>query len=220
MMVTDPPYGVEYDATWRAASGMHRAGSNPKTGNVQNDNQADWGDAWALFRGNVAYVWHSMKNAATLGANLMAEGFELKSQIIWNKNRLALGRSDYHWKHEPCLYAVRKGAERCWVGARDKTTVWDIMRASDFDEDTEDTNTSHGTQKPVECMARPIRNHGKRGDAIYEPFSGSGTTVIACEQEGRRCYAMEIHPPYVDMAVERWERFTGQTAVLVRSCDG
>ncbi len=209
MMVTDPPYGVEYDASWRegVVDDVKRS-----TDPVINDHRDGWVEAWALFSGDVAYVWHSPHRARRVQADLASADLLLRSQIIWNKPQGVISRCHYHPKHEPCFYTVRKGRAADWKGERDKHTVWDIALPA-----TERKETTHSTQKPVECMARPIRNHGKRGDAVYEPFSGSGTTVIACEQLGRRCYAMEIHPPYVDMAVERWERFTGREAVLVRS---
>jgi len=214
MMVTDPPYGVNYDPTWRASSGMHYPNTHPKTGAVVNDARAEWGAAWDFFAGEVAYVWHGWRQVGVLMVGL---GLVARFQIIWNKNLSPLSRGHYNPKHECCLYAVREGSTARWNGDNTQTSVWDIgsLVGGSHKED----KTNHGTQKPVECMARPIRNHGARGDAVYEPFSGSGTTIIACEQLGRRCYAMEVHPPYVDMAVERWENFTGQTAVLVRSTD-
>ena len=112
------------------------------------------------------------------------------------------GRGHYHWRHEPCWYAVKKGAQANWKGGRKASTVWEIKK-------TQKSETGHSSQKPVECMQRPIRNH--KGD-VYDPFVGSGTTIIAAEREHRRCYAMEIAPEYVDLAVTRWEDFTGQKA--------
>jgi DNA modification methylase len=119
-----------------------------------------------------------------------------------------LSRGHYHWQHEPCWYAVREGGQGHWQGARDQTTIWTI------DSKDEDQNTSHSTQKPVECMARAIRNNSKTDDGVYEPFSGSGTTIIAAEIEQRCCYAIELSPEYVDVAVQRWQAFTGKEAVL------
>ena len=140
--------------------------------------------------------------------SLEACGFVVRSQIIWHKPRFALGRGDYHWQHEPCLYTVRKGGTGHWQGARDQATVWSIANAED------DGATVHGTQKPVACMRRPIENNSAEGDAVYEPFSGSGTTLIAAERTGRRCYALELDPRYVDVAVTRWQTLTGESAVL------
>ena len=176
-----------------------------------NDNKADWRDAWALFPGDVAYVWHSGLHAREVIESLELFEFEIRSQIIWAKPSLLMSRGHYHWQHEPCLYAVRKGATGHWVGDRKQSTLWQISNIN------QDSDTEHGTQKPVECMRRPIENNSSPGQAVYEPFSGSGTTIIAAEQTGRACYAVEISPAYVDMAVIRWQAFTGQDAVHAES---
>ena len=204
LMVTDPPYGVEYDPAWRNAA---LAGSNTaRTGKVLNDHRADWREAWALFPGDVAYVWHGALHATTVAESLTACGFDIRAQIVWAKDRLVLGRGHYHWQHEPCWYAVRGTGH--WMGDRKQTTLWQIASTG------QDAETVHGTQKPVECMRRPIENNSSPGQAVYEPFSGSGTTLIAAEMSGRACYAMELSPAYVDVAVLRWEAYTGQEAVL------
>jgi DNA modification methylase len=205
LMVTDPPYGVNYEPEWRNEAGVS---TTMRTGKVANDDRADWREAWALFPGDVAYVWHAGVHARTVIESLEAAGFVIRSQIIWAKPRLVLGRGDYHWQHEPCLYAVRKGGTGHWQGARDQTTLWSIGAGP------EDLATVHGTQKPVECMRRSIVNNSAEGEAVYEPFSGSGTTIIAAEVTGRVCLAMEISPAYCDVAVERWQAMTGQPAVL------
>jgi DNA modification methylase len=205
LMATDPPYGVEYDPEWRNRAGVS---TTERLGKVENDHRADWREAWALFPGEVAYVWHAGIYAITVAESLLASGFTLRSQIIWAKPRLVLSRGHYHWQHEPCWYAVREGGQGHWQGARDQTTIWAIDGAE------EDQDTSHSTQKPVECMRRPIQNNSKPGDAVYEPFSGSGTTIIAAELENRRCYAVELSPEYVDVAVLRWQAFTGKEALL------
>lgn len=206
LMVTDPPYGVEYDPAWRqeaAQKGAIGYGARA-TGKVQNDDRADWTPAWKLFPGEVAYVWHSALNFSPVLASMEAADFKLRSQIIWKKSRFAISRGHYHWKHEPCLYMVRKGRKAHWTGDRTQTTVWEIDHAKN--------DTGHGTQKPVECMLVPIQNHGEDGDGVYDPFVGSGTTIIACEQAGRRCFAMDIDPAYVQIALQRWEEFTGEKA--------
>jgi len=205
LMVSDPPYGVEYDPSWRNKAG---AASTRRTGKVLNDDRADWREAWALFPGDVAYVWHGALHAATVIASLEAAGFAIRSQIIWAKERLVLSRGDYHWQHEPCAYSVRKGSKGHWAGDRKQTTLWQISSRD------QDADTVHGTQKPVECMRRPILNNSSPGQAVYEPFMGSGTTLIAAETTGRVCLGVELNPAYVDVAVERWQRFTGKTAVL------
>ena len=206
LMVTDPPYGVDYDPSWRNEAGVS---ATARTGRVSNDDRADWREAWALFPGDVAYVWHAGVHARTVAESLDASGFPIRSQIIWSKSRFVLGRGDYHWQHEPCFYAVRKGATGHWQGARDQSTVWTIGGGGD-----EDAATVHGTQKPVECMRRPMINNSIRGDAVYEPFAGSGTTVIAAESVERCCFAMEIDPRYCDVIIERWQSFAGAKAQL------
>jgi DNA modification methylase len=209
LMATDPPYGVDYDPSWRNEAGVS---ATARTGKVANDGRADWREAWALFPGEVAYVWHAGVHAKTVAESLEVAGFAVRSQIIWAKPRFVLGRGDYHWQHEPCFYAVRKGATGHWQGARDQSTVWAIGNASEEDE-----ATIHGTQKPVECMRRPLLNNSAKGDAIYEPFAGSGTTIIAAESTDRSCLAMELDPRYCDVIVERWQQLTGGAAVLEAS---
>jgi DNA modification methylase len=208
LMVTDPPYGVNYDPKWRAEAGVNR--NRGKLGEVLNDDRADWRDAWALFPGDVAYVWHAGRFAGVVGDGLVSCGFTLRSQIIWAKERFALSRGDYHWQHEPCWYAVREGRTGHWAGDRRQSTLWEINAR-------EDSGVGHGTQKPVECMRRPIENNSRAGDAVYEPFSGSGTTIIAAEITGRTCHAVELNPAYVDVGVTRWQSFAGNTAVLEES---
>jgi DNA modification methylase len=219
LMVTDPPYGVEYDPSWRNETGIADDGTLQRistgrvrksigakaTGKVMNDDRADWREAWQLFNGDVAYVWHAGKFAHKVALSLEAANFEIRSQIIWDKTRMIIGRGDYHWAHEPCWYSVRKNKTGHWGGDRKQTTIWPIPhRASE---------TGHGTQKPTDCMARPIRNHDS--EFVYEPFSGSGTTIIACEQLGRKCRAIEISPAYVAVALQRWADATGKTPRLV-----
>jgi DNA modification methylase len=206
LMVTDPPYGVDYDPAWRNKAG---AAATKRTGKVLNDDRADWREAWALFPGDVAYVWHGALHAAVVAVSLEAAGFKVRSQIIWAKDRLVLSRGDYHWQHEPCWYAVKKTGKGHWAGDRKQTTLWQIAHRD------QDADTVHGTQKPVECMRRPILNNSSPGQAIYEPFMGSGTTLIAAETIGRVCLGIELNPAYVDVAIDRWQQFTGEPAVLV-----
>ena len=204
LMVTDPPYGVNYDPAWR-----ERLGIDPgtlATGKVLNDDRADWREAWALFPGDVAYVWHAALQSRPVIESLEAAGFVVRAQIIWDKTRLVIGRGDYHWQHEPAVYAVRKGRTGHWEGGRSQTTVWQIPHRRN--------DSGHGTEKPVECMKRPIENNSSPGQAVYEPFCGSGTTIIAAEMTGRSCHAIELNPAYVDVAIRRWQAFTGDAAVL------
>ncbi len=232
LMVTDPPYGVDYDPMWRQRATGQKVRNS---GKVKNDDRADWSKAWALFPGNVAYVWHAGRFAACVQASLESTGFEIRSQIIWVKDRFALSRGHYHWRHEPLWYAVRKGASAKWQGNRKLDTVWRIEGLApaeakvvgrtlsetgieqsvwEIPMTVDDGATGHGTQKPVECMRRPIEHNSVAGDLVYEPFSGSGTSIIAGEMTGRGVLAMELDPLYVDVAVRRWQAFTGKQALL------
>lgn len=165
LMVTDPPYGVNYDPAWRAKAGVGSKGA--AKGKVMNDDRANWEEVWSLFKGHVAYVWHGGLHGSVVQASLDVAGFKLKAQIIWNKSRAALGRGNYHWKHEPAFYVgkpgkpddfqfseehevaayvVADGSPHSWTGGRKQSTVWDIDHIKN--------DTGHGTQKPVECMRR------------------------------------------------------------------
>lgn len=218
LMVTDPPYGVEYDANWRNGAVDPESGvvkgkvgaEGRAVGKVLNDDCADWREAWALFPGDVAYVWHAGNMAHVVAESLLACGLHIRAQIIWAKSKFVISRGDYQRQHEPCWYAVRKGKTGHYDGGRKQSTLWKIDKP-------QKSETGHSTQKPVECMKRPIENNSSPGQAVYEPFSGSGTTIIAGEMTGRAIYAMELNPPYVDMAIKRWQDFTGQKAVLESS---
>ena len=148
LMATDPPYGVEYDPAWRNRVGVS---ATTRTGRVANDDRADWREAWSLFPGDVAYVWCASLHLHEVADSLIAAGFLLRASIIWEKNRHVLSQGHYHWQHEPCWHAVRNGATAHWQGARDQSTIWSIASTG-----AEDTATTHGTQKPVEAMRRPI----------------------------------------------------------------
>ena len=205
--VLDIPYGVGYDPSWRRDLAP---GAQYRLGLVANDDRADWRQAFALLPGDVAYVWHGGLHAAVVAEGLEAAGFEIRSQIIWAKPSLVLSRGAYHWQHEPAWFAVRNGATAHWIGDRKQSTLWEIPSVHRTAGTSDDAITNHGTQKPIECAARPLRNHA--GD-VADFFVGSGTQIIAAEQLGRRCFAMEIDPVYVQMAIERWQNFTGRQAV-------
>ncbi len=214
LMVTDPPYGVEYDAAWRGhvrtANGKRLSLGVHAKGKVENDGKADWREAWVLFPGDVAYVWHAAMRVGQSKESLEEAGFALRAQIIWAKNNFAISRGHYHFQHEPCWYAVREGSTGHWCGDHKQTSVWHIDKP-------QKSETGHSTQKPVECMKRPIENNSSHGQAVYDPFVGSGTTIIAAEMTGRCCHAIELHPAYVDVAMMRWQNFTGRTAMLEAS---
>lgn len=195
LMVTDPPYGVNYDPEWRKDSGIGTKDAVYATGKVNNDDSHSWGQAYSLFTGAVCYVWSASWYLPQVGMDLNDNDFNIRALIIWNKNRLIPSRGHYHWKHEPCWYAVKKNKTANWIGDRKQGTVWDI--------DVVKNETGHGTQKPIECMARPIRNHD--GD-VYDPFLGSGTTMVAAHQLNRKCYGMEIDPKYCQVIVDRMRK--------------
>src|SRR3989344_3296672 len=190
LMVTEPPYEINYTPTWKKRRGL----SNLLTA------------TWMLFPGDVCYVWHSSLEASKVEESLNASGFVCKSQIIWAKNLCEPSGSNYDWQHEPCWYAVRKDKAARWNWSLPESTLWTIPHIDSM-ESQEDEITGHFAQKPLECMARPIRFHSEKGDAVYEPFCGSGSSLIACELLGRKCLALELTPSFCDLIIRRWIRF-------------
>jgi len=209
LMVTDPPYGVSYDPAWREDPRLHplvgKSRAKLAVGKVWNDDRADWSDAWAQFPGDVAYVWHSALQHQVVERGLASAGFVLRAQIVWDKGRLIISRGHYHWRHESCLYSVRKGRTAGWTGDRKQVTVWQIPHRR--------SESGHSAQKPIDCMLRPILNHTTPGEWVYDPFVGSGTTILAAEQSGRRCAAVEIDPGHCATAIARWEAASGGRAL-------
>lgn len=233
LMTTDPPYGVNYDPKWRKLAGVN---NSDRMGDVANDDRADWFEVWELFAkvgGAVAYVYHAGVVGKTVQLSLEKASFDVRAQIIWRKNRIVLSRGHYHWQHEPCFYAVRHGRSAYWTGKRNQSTDWLIVPTVhrcercgsvaiesaplelpstvwDIAQKDATGETTHGTQKPVECFARAMRNHA--APVIFEPFSGSGSTIIAGQMHDRTVLACELDPVYVQMAIDRWEQFTGAKA--------
>ena len=161
-----------------------------------NDDRANWSDAWDIIPCDVIYHWSASGNQMIEAASgLLDAGFQIRSQLIWRKTHLPISRGHYRGQHEPCWYAVKKGGTAHWQGDHSQSTVWEVS-----------------TQKPVELFTRAIVNH--EGD-VLDPFTGSGTCLIACEQTGRTCYAMELDPHYCDVILARWEAFTGKVAERV-----
>ena len=194
LMVTDPPYGVNYNPAWRAEAGVNK--NKGKMGKVANDDSVDWSAAWILFTGDVAYIYHSGVFTSTVQVSLENTGFKMRAQIIWAKDRMALSRGDYHWQHEPCWYAVRDGKPGHRNNDRKQTTLWQIPAR-------DDSGHGHSTQKPLECMARPMRNH--EAPEVYDPFLGSGSTMVAAQNLQRKCYGIEISPAYCAVILERMQ---------------
>lgn len=212
LMVTDPPYGVDYDPTDRgrarnADGKLLSVGMKRATGKVENDDREDWREAFDLFPGDVAYVWHAALNPAAAQKMLEDSGFEIRMQLVWAKSAFVVSRGHYHMQHEPCYYAVRRNKTANWKGDRKQSTLWPI--------DKQPKNMSgHSTEKPVECMLRPIENNSSPGQVVYDPFVGSGTTIIAAEMGTRVCIAIELKPAFVDVCVKRWQTYAMQTATL------
>lgn len=205
LMITDPPYGVDYHPDWRTeeAKKGNLSYAVRRIGKVKNDDKIDWSDAFKLFPGNVFYCWHADRHASTVQRSMEDAGFEIRCQIIWAKSNFAISRGHYHWKHEPCWYAVRTGKDAGWIGDCKQTTLWEINLDKNVDG-------GHATQKPVECMLRALQNH--QGD-VYDPFVGSGTSTIAAERLGRASFCMEIDPGYCDVVISRWVKFTGKSDI-------
>lgn len=198
LMVTDPPYGVDYNPKWRdeaERSNGKKIGARA-LGKVQNDNNPDWTDTWSLSPSKIAYVYHAGKFSNVVQDSLEKCDFIIVNQIIWAKNNFAISRGNYHWKHEPCWYACKKGSTRQWIGDHSQTTLWEIDKPLK-------SETGHGTQKPLQCMLRPIKNH--KGD-VYDPFLGSGTTMVAAHQLKRKCYGMELDPKYCQVIIDRMQK--------------
>jgi len=210
LMVTDPPYGVNYEPEWRKEAGLN---NSQTMGKVLNDDRYDWSDAYSLFTGDVAYIWHPSKYTHKFAEHIENNGFDLINLIVWSKNRFVLSRGNYHHQHEPLWYGVKKGTNHNWQGKRDQSTIWEIDNYAGGATDGEE-QTGHGTQKPLECMLRPILNNSKVGEGVYDPFGGSGTTLIAAQRSKRNCYMMELSPAYIDVIVKRWEKETGQKGIL------
>lgn len=204
LMVTDPPYGVEYDPKWREVLG----GANRVREKVEGDHRVDWSELWSKLGDCAAYAWcASGPFQLVAGAALEVGGFELRQQLVWVKPYPPFSRSRYSYRHESCWFAV-KGNAPSWAGDSKQTSVIEAVQPGDPYGRGEERH-GHPTQKPIECMARPIRNH--EGN-VYDPFLGSGTTLIAAEQLNRTCYGVEISPAYCDVIVERWQNLTGGKA--------
>jgi DNA modification methylase len=181
---------------------------------ISSDTRADWSEAFELVPSlQVAYVWHASKFTREVLEGLLRIGFLHHQQLIWNKGRTVLTRTHYWFQHEPCWYVRKKNAP--WFGkAGENSTIWDSPSPKFIMGGSDEEKFDHPTQKPVELMRRPILNHTKPGELVWEPFLGSGTTLAAAELTGRVCYGLELDPKFVDVVIMRWETLTGQTAKL------
>jgi DNA modification methylase len=208
IMITDPPYGVKLDQSWRDKALGNKALGKGNKKTIANDDKADWLETYKLFSGNIAYVWHASKYPDIVMNNLREAGFDICQQIIWNKSVMIMGGCDYHYKHEPCWYAVRKNKNHDWIGDRKQTSVIDDAPPNHIMGGSKEEKTEHPSQKPLSCMLL-LKNHSGN---VYDPFLGSGTTLIACEKTGRKCYGMELDEHYCSVIIKRWQDFTGKKA--------
>ena len=202
LLLTDPPYNVNYK-------------SKSTNMQIQNDNQNEdsfyqflydsFSNIYSFLKDDASfYVWYASKEVVNFSNSLKNAGFDVKQELIWNKNSHVMGRCDYHYKHEPCLYGWKASKKHNWYGNRKQTTV------VDFDKPLK--NDLHPTMKPVGLFNYQIQNSSKPGDIILDIFAGSGTTLMACEQNNRKAFLMELDPKYVDVIINRWEKFTGKKA--------
>ena len=206
LYLTDPPYNVNY------------VGKTADSLKIQNDKMEDssflqflmdsFNSANQVMKsGAPFYIWHADSEGYNFRKAVKGSGWLLKQCLIWNKNAMVMGRQDYQWKHEPCLYGWKAGASHKWYSDRKQTTVIDFNKPL--------RNGEHPTMKPVGLFAYLIQNSTKEGDSVLDTFGGSGTTLIACEQLKRKCYMMELDPHYCDVIIARWEKLTGKEAVKV-----
>jgi len=194
LIITDPPYNVDYE------------GKTKKRLKIQNDLMSK--DDYYTFMlnavknmteylkdGGCYYIWHSESEGINIRLALISAGLEIKQCLIWNKNSIVLGRQDYQWKHEPCLYGWKKGASHKWYGDRKQTTILEFPKPM--------KSELHPTMKPVPLISYLIKNSSKNGDIVFDPFLGSGTTMVSAEQLKRKCYGMEIDPKYCQVIIDR-----------------
>ena len=208
LYLTDPPYNVNYE------------GKTKDKLTIKNDKQDD--ETFKLFLtdaftnafnvlklGASFYIWHSDSEGLVFRKSLIDSGFKLRQTLIWAKNSMVMGRQDYHWQHEPCLYGWKEGSSHSWYSDRKQTTLLN------FDRPT--ASKLHPTMKPVELMSYLIKNSSKQEDIIFDSFLGSGTTIISCEILQRICYGLEFDPIYCDVILDRWQQFTGKEAIHEQS---
>src|SRR5699024_7728387 len=206
LFLTDPPYNVDY------------TGKTNDSLKIENDKKEDsefrqflvdaFRNAYEVMNEGAAfYIWHADLEGYNFRGACNDVGLPVRQCLIWNKNSMVMGRQDYHWKHEPCLYGWKPGAGHLWASDRKQTTVLDFERPN--------LNKEHPTMKPVRLFDYQIQNNTNKEDVVLDIFGGSGTTIIACEQNGRCAYTMELDPKYVDVIINRWEEYTGKKAELI-----
>jgi len=204
LWLTDPPYNVAYEGKTKDAL------------TIQNDEMTD--DAFRQFlrdsytaadavmkRGAVFYIWHADSEGYNFRGAAYDIGWKVRQCLIWKKQSMVMGRQDYHWQHEPCLYGWKDGAAHLWAADRKQTTILEFNRPN--------RNAEHPTMKPVELFEYQMLNNTKGDDLVLDSFGGSGTTIICSEKNHRRARVMELDPKYCDVIINRWQDFTGQEAV-------
>jgi DNA modification methylase len=228
LLVTDPPYGISLDMEWRDRAGMNglaaaqpsymrsRDGNPGYTGaTVSSDTRADWSQVFELVPSiQVAYVWHASVFTREVLNGLERIGFLYPQQIIWNKGRTVPCRTHYWYQHEPCWYVRKKNAPWFGKGGNANATVWDAVSPKFIFGGSKEERCDHPTQKPVDLMVKSIVNHLEPGGLVWEPFGGSGTTLIAAEMMERVCCCTELEPKYIDVIIDRWQGFTGREATM------
>jgi site-specific DNA-methyltransferase (adenine-specific) len=208
LLVTDPPYNVAYE-------GKTKDKLTIQNDKMNNDSfrqflQDAFSSADAVMKeGAVFYIWHADSEGYNFRGACFDVGWKVRQCLIWNKNCMVMGRQDYQWKHEPCLYGWKDGASHLWASDRKQTTVIDFNKPS--------RNGEHPTMKPVGLFDYQIKNNTKKEDIVLDLFGGSGTTIIACEQNGRVGYSMELDEHYCDVIIQRWENLTGKTAERIEN---
>jgi len=225
LMTTDPPYGIELDSEWRDRAGLngcgpaeasymkHRTEGHTET-TISGDTRADWSEAFELVPSlQAAYVWHASKFTREVLDGLLRIGFVHHQQIIWDKGRTVLTRTLYWFQHEPAWFVRKVNAP--WYGkAGENSTIWASPSPKFIMGGSDETKYDHPTQKPVDLMRRPILNHLKRGELVYDPFLGSGTTLAAAELTERVCLGIELDPKYADVIVKRFQTLASTKATL------
>lgn len=206
LLITDPPYNVAYE------------GKTKDKLKIQNDKMSDNSffhflvDSLinaqdAMVDGACFYIWHADSEGMNFRASAESVGLKVRQCLIWNKNTIVMGRQDYHWKHEPCLYGWKDGAAHKWCSDRKQSTVIEWEKPT--------RNGEHPTMKPVGLFQYQICNNTDKGDLVLDIFAGSGTALIACENSGRKSFNMELDPKYCDVIIKRWENLTGIKAELI-----
>ena len=211
LLITDPPYNINYEGSTKDKLSILNDNMDSESFRIFLKSAFSCADE-VMKAGAVFYIWHGDSEGYNFRGACSDVGWTIRQCLIWNKNQLIIGRQDYQWKHEPCLYGWKAGAAHLWTSDRTQTTVIDF--------DKPQRNGEHPTMKPVGLFDYQIRNNTEQGHIVLDLFGGSGTTIIACEQNNRIAYSMELDERYCDVILARWEALTGQQAerLLTTTC--